>query len=160
MKKTVRVIAAVLCVLLLAVPFAACKQGPAVKKVKTNVTIYSDTECKELFMLIENLELDEGSTVLQAVESLCEKRSASYSLDSTGQFMTFTFEGDTIQAPEGETLDNGNVRTYFFGWKYNGELMTSIADKAVVTKPADKTVEDGSSIVIFMQVEEVTPASN
>ncbi len=160
MKNNIRVLAAVLCAVMLLIPFTACKSTPATPKVKTSISIYSDTEQKEPFMLIKDLELDEGSTVTAAMDALCAKYEASYTLGSDDQFLTFTYDNSTIKAPDGKQLDNGNMIMYFFGWTYNGEAMTSTADKAVTVKPAEKVVEDGSSIVVFVQALEVTPAEN
>ncbi len=160
MKKTMRVLAAVLCAAMLLVPFTACDKTPATPKVKTSISIYSDTEMQEPFMLIKDLELDEGATVIDAMNAFCTKFEASYEVGSDGQFLSFTYDNSTIEAPAGKTLENGNVLMYFFGWTYNGELMTSTAEKAVAVEPKDKVVEDGSNIVVFMQTVEVTPASD
>lgn len=60
-----------------------------------------------------DFRIEPGTTLMQAVAALCEDRTATYELDTTGKFMKFTFDGDSIESEQLEQKDGTFVPIEF-----------------------------------------------
>ena len=60
-----------------------------------------------------DFRIQPGTTLMQALDILCEERGATYELDTTGKFIKFTFDGDTIESESIEQKDGSFVPIEF-----------------------------------------------
>ena len=143
----------VLAAVMLALCFSSCDKT---KTEATKVTVSVYDEDHVIFLKITDMEIEAGTTAQKAVQMLCDARSASYVINTSGGFDAFTFGERTISSRE-EALDNGNKKMYSFGWKLNDELMSSIEEGATYVSMSDKVLANGDRVEVFVQIDEVKP---
>ncbi len=78
----------------------------------------------------DNFRIEPGTTLIQAVSLLCEERSATYELDTTGEFSSFTFDGATIMSDMLEQ-DDGSFIPLSFMVTVNGTEVENISEYAL-----------------------------
>jgi hypothetical protein len=120
MKKFRRIIALILALLALPMCFIACDKGGADETEDPNDT----TDGIRVMITISGLEekdgtrtpllktrdaeifrVDPGTTLSAALDALCaDREGASYTLENTGRFASFTYGSDTLMA---EVLEDG-----------------------------------------------------
>ena len=157
MKRTTRTLSAVIAALMLLLCFASCNSGTSSQKINVEVWVYKDAACNEPFVAANDISLPVGSTVIDAVDALCEKRSSTYTMGTDNQFMTFTYESETLEGSE-TTLDDGNVDMKYLGWKLNGVAMLD-SNATTLTLPKDQVLNDGDVVIVYMMEEIVKPAA-
>ena len=160
-KRTVRIIAACLSVLMLAGILAACGE-PAVPKLTVYIEIDGvvTEDDKDIMILNRNFVVEEGTTAFDAVARLCEERKATYEVDMDGMFMSFSNETKKLTPPAQKALSNGNVIVYNFVWSLNGVLQSATQANPDGVAMKDYVLKDGDKVVIYVYGEEVTPSAS
>ncbi len=70
----------------------------------------------------DNFRVEPGTTLLAAVQALCEERGATFELDTLGAFMSFTFDGATIIS-ETKSLGENKYIPISFEVTVNGNVI-------------------------------------
>lgn len=78
----------------------------------------------------DNFRIQPGTTLLQAVQALCEERSATCEIDVLGKFSKFTFDGSEIVAEMKEQND-GTFIEISFAVTVNGTKVDDISTYAL-----------------------------
>ena len=60
-----------------------------------------------------NFRVQPGTTLIGALDALCEDRGATYELDITGKFMRFTFDGGEIKSETVQQKDGSYIPIEF-----------------------------------------------
>lgn len=128
MKKFTRIIALILALLALPMCFIACDKGGADETEDPNDT----TDGIRVMITISGLEekdgtrtpllktrdaeifrVDPGTTLEAAIAALCANREgASYTLENTGRFASFTYGSDSLVAEVVEEKSTGDKKMY------------------------------------------------
>lgn len=115
MKKFKRMIALLLALLALPMCLFACEEGSKGNEEGTidpndttdgfriDINVRSlptaEGELGDFFIKTgKDFRVEPGTTLLAALDALCAERSATYVIDTAGDFASFTFDGSTIEA--------------------------------------------------------------
>ena len=77
----------------------------------------------------KDFRVEPGTTLLAALDALCAERSATYVIDTAGDFASFTFDGSTLEAKTEKVT--GKENTYVatsFKVSVNGEVVKNWAE--------------------------------
>ena len=130
MKKFRSLIALLLALLVLPMCLFACEEGGKGKddgtidpndtstglRVDINVRELATEEGELGIYFVKtgaDFRIEPGTTLLQALDALCELRGATYELDTTGKFMKFTFDGAEIKSDSVKQSDGTYVPIEF-----------------------------------------------
>ncbi|MBO5702601.1 MAG: hypothetical protein J6S71_09190 [Clostridia bacterium] len=128
MKKFTRIIALILALLALPMCFIACDKGGADETEDPNDT----TDGIRVMITVSGLEekdgtrtpllktrdaeifrVDPGTTLSAALDALCaDREGASYTLENTGRFASFTYGSDSLVAEVLEEKGSGDAKMY------------------------------------------------
>ncbi len=148
MKKIRNIVALALVAVFLCFGLTSCYNDSGSTDIKVSVRIY-DSNGDIFIGTGEDFAVAPGTTVTDAVKAICEERGATYETDTTGVFISFTYDGTKIEEYQDEPLENGKIPLHKFAWSLNGTAQTAAMDAT--------TLNEGDAIVINFTTVEVTP---
>lgn len=152
MKKIRNIMALVLVAVMLCLSLTACYNDNSSKDIKVSVRIYDGND-EILIGTREDFAVAPGSTVADAVKALCDERGATYETDTTGMFISFTYEGTKIEEYQSDPLENGKIPLHKISWSLNAVEMAAAGSPTM----AETTLNEGDAVILHFITIEVTP---